>query len=89
MLRAIAAGSCVLLLLTGAVLALYLSRPKSGPGYEIVDMIEYVVGDNDAVRYNVHTALGKIFSVCPCTAGLSADQYRRAAFHRPKPVTTP
>jgi hypothetical protein len=76
-------------LLSGAIFALYLSRPQSGLGHEIIDMIEFPISDNDAVRYNAHNVLGKVFSLCPCTAGLSADQYRRASFHRPTPTATP
>ena len=77
------------MVLSGAVLDLYLSRPQSGLGHEIVDLIEAPIGDNDVLRYNAHVVLGKVFSICPCTAGLSADQYRRASFHRPRPTATP
>ena len=82
-------GTCAFMLLSGAVFALYISRPQSGLGHDVLDLLEYPIGENSPLRYNVHLALGKIFSVCPCTSGLSADQYRRASFHRPQPTVTP
>ena len=75
--------------LSGGLLGLYLSRPQDGPAHELLDAIEYPLRDNEGLRYNVHTVLGKVFSLCPCTAGLSADQYRRAWFHRPEKTPNP
>jgi hypothetical protein len=75
------------MILTAGVLALYISRPKSGLGHELLDAIEAPIRQNDELLYNMHRALGKAFSLCPCTAGLSAEQYRRASFHRPHEAT--
>jgi hypothetical protein len=86
-LRSAAVGLCALLLLSGSILAIYLARPESGPGHELLDAIEYPIRQSEDLQYNVHRALGKMFSLCPCTAGLSADQYRRASFHRPHQET--
>jgi len=70
-------------LLSSGALGLYVSRPESGLGRDVLDVIEYPIRQDEGLRYKTHRALGKIFSLCPCTAGLSADQYRRAWFHRP------
>lgn len=89
-LRGVAVAGCALVLLSSGVLAIYVSRPQNGLGHELLDAIEYPIRQNEELQYNVHRALGKIFSLCPCTAGLSADQYRRASFHRPdEEVPTP
>lgn len=74
--------SFVIILMAG-VLAIYVSRPQSGPGRVLLVAIEYPIRQNEELQYNAHRALGKLFSLCPCTAGLAADQYRRASFHRP------
>ncbi len=74
---------CAVVILTAGVLAIYVARPESGLGHYLLDAIEYPIRQNEGLQYDVHRALGKIFSLCPCTAGLSADQYRRASFHRP------
>lgn len=76
-----------MMMLSGGVLALYVARPQSGLGRDVLAAIEYPLRLDDGVQYNVHRALGKIFSLCPCTAGLSADQYRRAWYHRPEADT--
>lgn len=89
LLRVLAAALCVFIVLSGAVLALYLSRPKDGLGHDIIDAIEMPFDQSEGLRYNTHLALGKILSLCPCTAGLSRDQYRRASFHRPHPTNAP
>jgi hypothetical protein len=60
-----------------------------GPARGLVDAIERQIGPNDPLHYDVHLAMGKVLSLCPCTAGLSRDQYRRAAFHRPRPSEPP
>jgi hypothetical protein len=83
LLRWVAAGIFAFAFLSSGVLGLYLSRPESGLGRNVLDVIEYPIQQDEGLRYNTHRALGKIFSLCPCTAGLSADQYRRAWFHRP------
>ena len=75
------------MLLTSGLMALYLSRPISGPGHELLDALEEPIRPSEVLMYNVHRALGEIFSLCPCTAGLSEDQYRRAGFHRPADET--
>jgi hypothetical protein len=80
----IAATLLTLLLVFGGLLGLYLSRPESGPGHDFLDAIQAPIRQNEELQYNVHRALGKLFSLCECTAGLSVDQYRRASFHRPK-----
>ena len=80
-------GICGLMVLGGGVLAIYVARPESGPAHELLEMVEYPIRQNEPLQYNVHRALGKMFSLCPCTAGLSADQYRRAHFHRPRGET--
>lgn len=89
LLRTVAVVIFALILLTGGVLALYLSRPESGLARDVLELIEYPLSQNEDLHYGVHSALGKTFSLCPCTAGLSAEQYRRAWFHRPGHPETP
>ena len=74
----------VFVFLSGGILAIYVARPEDGPAHELLDAIQSPIRQNEALQYSVHLALGKMFSLCPCTAGLSADQYRRASFHRPR-----
>jgi hypothetical protein len=76
-------------MISAGVLGLYVSRPESGPGQVLLDAIEYPIRQNEDLQYNAHRALGRLFSLCPCTAGLSADQYRRAWFHRPSSAEVP
>jgi hypothetical protein len=68
-------------LLIGALVAVE-TEPPGGPGHRMVDAIEQRIGRSDEIHYYGHEALGKILSFCPCTAGLSREQYRRAALHR-------
>ena len=82
--RTVAVAMCVLVLMTAGIMAIYVSRPQSGLGRDLLEAIEYPLEQNETLHYNAHRVLGKMFSLCPCTAGLSADQYRRAAFHRPR-----
>lgn len=87
--QALALSVSAFVLIAGGVLALYVSRPESGVGHDILDVIETPFDHDQTLRYNAHLALGKLFSLCPCTAGLSSDQYRRAAFHRPRATNAP
>jgi len=81
-LRALAILVLALTLLIGALAAVE-TEPLGGPGHRIIDAIEERVGVSDELHYYVHQALGKGFSLCPCTAGLSREQYRKATQHRP------
>jgi hypothetical protein len=73
--------------LSAALIAIYLARPASGLARDLLDVIEYPIAQSEELRYDTHRALGKLFALCPCTAGLSADQYRRAGYHRPRSPT--
>jgi hypothetical protein len=86
-LRRLAIAGCAVVFMSSGLLAIYISRPQSGPAHALLDAIESPIRQNDGLQYNVHRALGKMFSLCPCTAGLSADQYRRASFHRSRGAT--
>ena len=86
-LRRVAVVVLAVMLLTWGLVALYLSRPISGPGHELLDALEGPIRPSEVLMYNVHRALGDVFSLCPCTAALSEDQYRRAGFHRPADET--
>ena len=68
-------------LLIGALVAVE-TEPSGGPGHRIIDAIEQRTGESDELHYLAHQLLGKVFSLCPCTAGLSREQYRKAAKHR-------
>jgi hypothetical protein len=61
--------------------------PKDGPAHDALSFIEERFGYQNQLRYDLHRLLGKVLSVCPCTAGLSREQYRRASFHRPRTVS--
>lgn len=69
-------------LLIGALAAIETER-AGGPLHRIIDAIEQRTGESDALHYYAHQVLGKVFSLCPCTAGLSREQYRKAALHLP------
>jgi hypothetical protein len=58
---------------------------NDGPGRALVNVIKERIGPNDELHYAVHTALGRLFGLCPCTDGLSRLEYSKAAYHRPKP----
>lgn len=66
----------------GSLTALAVTHPVDGPAYAIRSALEERFGSRE-IRYNVHQFLGMMFSICPCTEGLSREQYRRAGFHRP------
>lgn len=82
-----AAGSIVLLLFGAATAAALASR--FGPTRALIDAVERQLDPSDSLRYDIHRALGKVLSFCPCTAGLSREQYGRAAYHRPRPILPP
>jgi hypothetical protein len=69
-------------LLGGSLVVLAVSHPVDGPAFVIRGALEERL-DSRELRYAVHQALGTLFSLCPCTDGLSREQYRRAWFHRP------
>jgi hypothetical protein len=78
----------VLAVLLGATLlfggtALVAAEPRTGPAHEAWTLIELRFGYQDGLRYDIHRFLGKVLSFCPCTAGLSREQYRKASFHEP------
>jgi hypothetical protein len=84
-LRLAAAFTLVgMLVFTAAVGVALVDR--FGPLRPYVNAIEQRIGPNDELHYVVHSALGRVLSLCPCTAGLSRDQYGRAAYHRPRPT---
>lgn len=66
-----------------SVAAVAIIEPDSGSGRGLVDAIENRIRENEALHYQIHRALGWAFSLCPCTARLSASQRSKAAFHRP------
>jgi hypothetical protein len=68
-------------LLLGALIAVE-TEARNGPGHRIIDALEERIGQSDELHYYVHEALGKVFSLCPCTGGMSREQYRKAALHR-------
>jgi hypothetical protein len=78
------ASSAAFTLAVGVALA-----DRTGPLRPIVSDLDQRIGYNNEVHYWLHTGLGKVLSVCPCTAGLSRDQYGRAAYHRPRPTPRP
>jgi hypothetical protein len=43
------------------------------------------VGHDDQVHYVVHLVAGRVFSLCPCTAGLADNQYARGMYHAHTP----
>jgi hypothetical protein len=63
------------------VAAVALIEPDDGPVGDLIERAESHVPDG--LIYRVHMALGSLFSICPCTAELSAAEYEKAAFHRP------
>ncbi|HVD30709.1 MAG TPA: hypothetical protein VNE19_03245 [Methylomirabilota bacterium] len=62
----------------GAVLA---AEPESGPAHAVLGFVEQRFGYQNELRYDIHRFLGKVLSICPCTADLSREQYRKASFH--------
>lgn len=66
------------------VAGIALAEPDNGPGRGFLDAIESRIRENEQLHYQIHRALGRAFSVCPCTARLSASQYSKAGFHRPR-----
>ncbi len=58
---------------------------NTGPGRELVNFAKDRIGPNDELHYVVHTVLGHVFALCPCTDGLSRLEYTKATFHRPTP----
>ena len=85
-LRVALRGSAAVLLagalLIGALAAVEMEH-AGGPLHRLIDAIEQRTGESDELHYYAHQVLGKVFSLCPCTSGLSREQYRKAAFHRP------
>ena len=81
-LRAVALLLLTAALLIGALAAVEL-EPSGGPAHRLIDAIEQRIGESEALHYYAHQVLGKVLSLCPCTAGLSREQYRKAARHRP------
>jgi len=64
-----------------SVAAMALAEPRDGPTDDFIERAESHVPEG--LIYRVHMALGSLFSICPCTAKLSAAEYEKAAFHRP------
>jgi len=77
---ALVAGSMFIGLAAAAIL-----EPDSGPGHGLVDIVEDRIRQNEALHYQIHSALGWAFSLCPCTAALAESQRVKAGFHRPRP----
>lgn len=59
------------------------AESENGPGHEAWRFVEQRFGYQDELRYDIHRFLGKVLSICPCTAALSREQYRKASFHLP------
>jgi len=66
------------------VAGIAVAEPDDGPGRGLVNSIESRIRENDQLHYQIHRAVGRVLSICPCTARLSASQYYRAGFHRPR-----
>ncbi len=78
-----AAVTFALVMSSGALALAVAANP--GPGRELVNFVKDRIGPNDELHYVVHTVLGHVFALCPCTDGLSRLEYIKAAFHRPTP----
>ncbi len=74
-------GILFVLLWVAALAALAIADPKVGPVRDLIDSAESAL-PNDAI-YETHFFLGRLLSLCPCTAEASAAQYEKATFHRP------
>ncbi len=61
--------------------AVALAEPEGGPAQGLLDWAEDRVRENDQLHRAIHLALGRIFSICPCTASLGQSQYRKAGYH--------
>ncbi len=69
--------------------AVALAEPEGSPGHGLWDWAEDRVRANDELHRTIHLALGRIFSICPCTVRLSQSQYRKAGYHgASKPQST-
>jgi hypothetical protein len=52
---------------------------NKGPGRDFVNLVNDRIGPNDELHFAVHTVLGHVFGLCPCTDGLSRLEYSKAA----------
>jgi len=66
------------------VAGIAVAEPDDGPGRGVLNAIESRIRENDELHYQVHRAVGRVLSLCPCTARLAASQYYKAGFHRPR-----
>jgi hypothetical protein len=88
-LRRLATLVLVLAILPSGVIVVALIEPDNGPGAQVVGFAEQLIRQNEDLHYNIHRVLGKVFSFCPCTQGLSRSQYQKAFYHRPRPSPQP
>jgi hypothetical protein len=72
-------------ILPSGLIAVAIVEPDAGPGAQVVDFAEQQVRQNEDLHYNIHRALGRVFSLCSCTADISRSQYEKAFYHRPRP----
>ena len=79
----VALGCGIIVFVAAGTLAIYLTRPADGPAHDLIDAVQYPLRQSEPLQYNAHRVLGALFSLCPCTVELAADQYRRASYHRP------
>jgi hypothetical protein len=80
----ITAALALVFAISSGTLAFAVASNK-GPGRDFVNFVNERMGPNDELHYRVHTVLGHLFGLCPCTDGLSRLEYGKAAQHRPKP----
>ncbi len=74
-------------LLTSPLVLIAVAEPEGSPAHPPWEWAEEQVRRDEQLHRNIHLALGKVFSVCRCTAELSASQYRKASFHGPSRTT--
>jgi hypothetical protein len=80
---AMLAGSLVLASTISSATLAFAVASNSGPGRALVNVVKERIGPNEELHYSVHTVLGHVFAVCPCTQGLARLEYAKAAYHRP------
>lgn len=83
-LAMLTAAVALVFVISSGTLAFAVAANK-GPGRDFVNFVSDRIGPSDELRYTVHTVLGHLFGLCPCTDGLSRLEYSKAAYHRPKP----
>ncbi len=75
--RAILVG----LLFAGPWIGVALLEPEHAATNGAVRLVEAEVRQHEDLHYAIHSALGRVFSLCPCTRGLAETQFRKGSFH--------